>query len=486
MNCGRQGIILYSGATVRVVGNVITGSRYHAVRSTGGNLSLRDNLIIKNENRGVYLGNKSGRGIISNNIIMDNATGISGFARFKVKIENNLILNSSYAGISMAQSCSLSIKDNIFQANERGWIMSEKGGKGGNTSYRNTFWKNKIDAENFSKTGNSILDDPRFVSVGKGDFSLQAGPAKEHKQGLSNPEIFKKLWKRWQNRKDRNEPFTDQTASQPAESEPTAESDSGDTKEALSRPAKSRSAWPNIIRTYPAAFANDVPASLRKITVTFDRRMKDRTWSWTGGGETFPEIAGDIHYDTGKKTCTLPCKLEPGKVYWIGINSPSHKNFKSAGNVPAKRYVILFATKGPDGSATKIPADMLKRAKKINPKLRPEPGVTKPKPGSISELSRDDGKSAGKRSIAGSGHAVRFDAATADSYLKAVRIYGSRYGTTAAPKEDFYVWLCDENFEVLADFTFPLFEISKRKRQMGKPADRADKTAFNIYSLRRF
>jgi len=212
MNCGHQGIILYSGATARVVGNVITGSKYHAVRSTGGNLSMRDNLIIKNKNRGVYLGNKSGRGIISNNIIMDNATGISGFASFKAKIENNLILNSSYAGISMQQSCSLSIRDNIFQANERGWIMFEKGGKGGNTCYRNTFWKNKIDAENFSKTGNSILEDPRFVSVGDGDFSLQAGPAKENKQGLTNPEVFKKLWKRWQNRKDRNELFSDQAA----------------------------------------------------------------------------------------------------------------------------------------------------------------------------------------------------------------------------------------------------------------------------------
>jgi len=183
-----------------------------------------------------------------------------------------------------------------------------------------------------------------------------------------------------------------------AKAAPATKPDSGGTKEALSQPVQSRSAWPNIIRTYPAAFANDVPASLRKITVTFDRRMKDRTWSWTGGGETFPEIAGDIHYDTGKKTCTLPCKLEPGKVYWVGINSPNHKNFKSTDNIPAKRYVILFATKGVDGAATKISADMLKRAKKINPKLRPEPGVTKPRPGSISELSRDDGKSANKRS----------------------------------------------------------------------------------------
>lgn len=203
MDCGHQGVMLYSGATVRIVRNVITGSRYHAVRSTGGTLHLSDNLIIENHNRGVYLGNKSARGTISNNVIAGNGTGISGFGRSTVKIENNLILDSSYAGIGMRNSCRLSIRNNIFQGNQRGWSLFEDKSKAGNTAYRNTFWQNKVDTENFDKTANSIAADPRFVDPANGDFSLKPGPALEHKQGLTNPKIFKALWERWKGRNDK-------------------------------------------------------------------------------------------------------------------------------------------------------------------------------------------------------------------------------------------------------------------------------------------
>jgi tetratricopeptide (TPR) repeat protein len=123
---------------------------------------------------------------------------------------------------------------------------------------------------------------------------------------------------------------------------------------------------PHVVETTPAAFANDVDPSLDKITVTFDKPMMDDRWSWTGGGETFPKSAGSISYDDAKTTCTNPVKLEAGKVYWVGINSPSHKNFTSADGKPAKWYVIVFATKSADGKSTPIPDDLLNQAKRIN------------------------------------------------------------------------------------------------------------------------
>jgi len=125
---------------------------------------------------------------------------------------------------------------------------------------------------------------------------------------------------------------------------------------------------PRVIKTTPEALANDVEASLDKITVTFARPTKDKSWFWsrTGGGETFPQGTGGISYDAARTTYTMPVKLQPGKVYWVGINSPSHKNFKPADGTPAERYVILFATKSADGKPTPLPADMLKRAKTIN------------------------------------------------------------------------------------------------------------------------
>ena len=207
MNCEHQGVILYSGAKAQILRNVITGSKKHAVRSTGGELRMKDNLIINNANRGVYLGNKSAKGAITNNIIMGNGTGISGFARSKVKIENNLVLNNSFAGIDMRDSCSLLIRNNILHGNTRGLALFEEIGKNSNTIGKNTFWQNEVDAENFRKTANSIEADPGFADPENGDFSLRPGPALEHKQGLTNPEILKTLWKRWQKREDKNEPF---------------------------------------------------------------------------------------------------------------------------------------------------------------------------------------------------------------------------------------------------------------------------------------
>jgi len=74
--------------------------------------------------------------------------------------------------------------------------------------------------------------------------------------------------------------------------------------------------------------------------------------------------------------------------------------------------------------------------------------------GKPTELPHDDGTAAGKASMAGSGHAVRFEVPAGDWYLTAVAVYGSAYGS-AAPGDTFHVWLCDEDFRAIADFTLP-------------------------------
>ncbi|MBN2063160.1 MAG: tetratricopeptide repeat protein [Sedimentisphaerales bacterium] len=121
-----------------------------------------------------------------------------------------------------------------------------------------------------------------------------------------------------------------------------------------------------VISTNPEVYSGSVPATLEAIEVTFNATMKNGGWSWTGGGDTYPESAGSISYDSKRRTCRMPVRLQPGKVYWVGINSPSHKNFKSAKGEPAQRYVILFATAAADGSPTDIPQDMLESARAIN------------------------------------------------------------------------------------------------------------------------
>ena len=62
----------------------------------------------------------------------------------------------------------------------------------------------------------------------------------------------------------------------------------------------------------------------------------------------------------------MSVKLQPGKVYWVGVNSPSFQNFKAANGTPAKRYVILFGTRAADGKPSPLPEDLLKQAQEIN------------------------------------------------------------------------------------------------------------------------
>ena len=75
--------------------------------------------------------------------------------------------------------------------------------------------------------------------------------------------------------------------------------------------------------------------------------------------------------------------------------------------------------------------------------------------GEARELALDDGTMKGKKSIAGGGHAVRFEAPGEGWTLTAVRIHGSRYGYPRPPQEDFQVFLCDEKFQPIAEFAFP-------------------------------
>jgi len=71
------------------------------------------------------------------------------------------------------------------------------------------------------------------------------------------------------------------------------------------------------------------------------------------------------------------------------------------------------------------------------------------------ELAVDDGTSAGQRSVAGSAHAVRFEAPGTNSYLTGIRLFASRYGYPAPPAENAYVWLCDSDFKAIAVFALP-------------------------------
>jgi hypothetical protein len=53
-------------------------------------------------------------------------------------------------------------------------------------------------------------------------------------------------------------------------------------------------------------------------------------------------------------------------VYWLGVNGAHHHSFQTPEGIPARPYVVLFATAGADGKPTSIPPGLLVATKAIN------------------------------------------------------------------------------------------------------------------------
>ncbi len=104
---------------------------------------------------------------------------------------------------------------------------------------------------------------------------------------------------------------------------------------------------PVVIKTLPQSGDTSVDPSVTEIRVTFSKEMMtNNQWSWVKiSDDTFPEIAGNIHYLNDKKTCVLPVKLKPGKTYVIWINSGKYNYFKDTNTYSAIPYLIVFETK---------------------------------------------------------------------------------------------------------------------------------------------
>jgi beta-lactamase regulating signal transducer with metallopeptidase domain len=118
------------------------------------------------------------------------------------------------------------------------------------------------------------------------------------------------------------------------------------TTKGASQDLKRQTAKPQIASLNPKNGTMDVDPKLAEIRVTFNVAMGDG-FSWTGGGPDFPKTPGGkkAFWTDDHMTCVMPVELEPGKAYRLGLNSPSHKNFQSAGGVPLDPVTITFKTR---------------------------------------------------------------------------------------------------------------------------------------------
>ena len=193
---GHAGITVGPDCSVEVVRCLIAGSAYHGVRCTGGKLIASDNLVIGNKNRGFYLGNKSASGVIRNNVILDNGTGISGFSQSEVDVVNNLIGKSDFAGLDARDTCRLRVHRNLFLDNTRALVLFKETGNNRNSVGENLHWGNKTDAENFEPTPAFVQGDPQLKDIANGDFApIDPNLLKGH--GLEDASVMKALWLKW-------------------------------------------------------------------------------------------------------------------------------------------------------------------------------------------------------------------------------------------------------------------------------------------------
>lgn len=70
-------------------------------------------------------------------------------------------------------------------------------------------------------------------------------------------------------------------------------------------------------------------------------------------------------------------------------------------------------------------------------------------------LSYVDDTSEGMRSLAASGHAVRFERPEKGRYIESVQMFAARYGLPQPPDEDFHLYILNEKRQVLADLKYP-------------------------------
>jgi len=66
----------------------------------------------------------------------------------------------------------------------------------------------------------------------------------------------------------------------------------------------------------------------------------------SGGGAHFPKVPDGQkpRWSEDRKTCVLAVELKANWEYRLGLNSPSHKNFQSAGGVPLDPILYTFKT----------------------------------------------------------------------------------------------------------------------------------------------
>ncbi|MSQ04192.1 MAG: DUF4932 domain-containing protein [Myxococcales bacterium] len=101
---------------------------------------------------------------------------------------------------------------------------------------------------------------------------------------------------------------------------------------------------PKLVSIDPAP-GSLVPATHAALVATFDRPMKDRSWSIVGSPENLP-ASGEPRYEADGTRFVLPWTLTAGRSYRLALNSGRFRGFRSADGVPLEPVELAFSVAG--------------------------------------------------------------------------------------------------------------------------------------------
>lgn len=105
---------------------------------------------------------------------------------------------------------------------------------------------------------------------------------------------------------------------------------------------------PKVLSIEPRNGALDVDPGLKRLVITFDRQMRDQSWSIVKlKGERCPLGKATPAYDAARRVLEVAIELEPGTSYRFMLNSEGMDGFRSAEGVPLAPFEVAFTTRAP-------------------------------------------------------------------------------------------------------------------------------------------
>jgi hypothetical protein len=105
---------------------------------------------------------------------------------------------------------------------------------------------------------------------------------------------------------------------------------------------------PKVVSALPSFWALGVPTSTKLVTISFDQTMRSGFWDFLGRNVLAPPTNYEVEMGADLKSYSLHVKLEPGKVYIMGLNERglSGVGFQNEKGIAMRPAYLVFQTSG--------------------------------------------------------------------------------------------------------------------------------------------